>query len=101
MNGTRLEQGADRSWSVAGDLTLETIPELLKQQPALAGIVDLAQVQRIDSAAVALLLEWQRLARGRSGEVRFRNVPRQVLAIAGVCGVQPLLSLQDGAENAG
>ena len=101
MNGTRLEQGADRNWSVAGDLTLETIPDLLKAQPMPAGVVDLAQVQRIDSAAVALLLEWQRLARGRSGEVRFRNVPRQVLAIAGVCGVQPLLSLDDRSEDAG
>jgi phospholipid transport system transporter-binding protein len=95
MNGSRLQQQPDRSWSVEGDLTLETIPALLKQHPAPAGSVNLAEVRRIDSAAVALLLEWQRLARGRSSEVRFRNVPQQVLAIAGVCGVQPLLSLAE------
>jgi phospholipid transport system transporter-binding protein len=95
VGGASLEQRPDKNWFLTGDVTLETIPELLKACAAPAGTVDLAEVKRIDSAAIALLLEWQRLAHGRAAEVRFRNVPKQVLAIAGVCGVRPLLSLED------
>ena len=49
--------------------------------------VDLAAVERADSAGLALLVEWLRAARGRGARLRFDNVPAQLRAIAATSGL--------------
>jgi phospholipid transport system transporter-binding protein len=98
VSGAQLTRRDDRTWSLEGDVTLASVPVLLDQAEQLfeAGakrIVDLARVRRIDSSSVALLLEWQRQAQARGLELRFRNIPWQMVAIARLCGVDALLSL--------
>ncbi|MDX1593428.1 MAG: STAS domain-containing protein [Gammaproteobacteria bacterium] len=83
---------------LAGRLDLSTVAGLADRGTELfvqrqEAIVDLADVSRTDSAALALLLEWQRAA-GRSGcRLRFENVPETLRSIADVCGIEAVIEL--------
>ena len=90
-------QGGGR-YLLTGELTFATAPELWSRSVELFGgggsllvDVDLAGITHSDSAAVALRLEWMRLAQRRGRSVAYRNVPAQLLAVAEVCGVERLL----------
>lgn len=54
--------------------------------------IDLSQLQRFDSAAVAALLEWQRLAAGQGRSLRIIHLPAGLASIAQVYGVAHLLA---------
>ncbi|MGQ0657019.1 MAG: STAS domain-containing protein [Chromatiales bacterium] len=99
MSDARLYKQDDRTWRVAGDLDLDAVATVLAQgsqmwEDGMPCVVDFSQVRRIDSTSVALMLEWQRQAKQRNIALRYRNVPRQLLAIASVCGVKALLALE-------
>jgi phospholipid transport system transporter-binding protein len=85
--------------TVNGELTFAAVPDLLEQGAALLAMhsapvrVDLGGVTRADSAGLALLIEWLRLARARRADIEFRNVPPQMLAIARVSGLDSVLPL--------
>lgn len=90
---------------LCGAVTFHSVPALwprLAQAVTTAGVttLDLAGVERADSAAVALMLECLRAARAAGGGVRFVAVPAQVLAIARVAGVEKILSLDIEAAPA-
>ena len=55
--------------------------------------VDLAAVTEVDTAAIALLLEWQRQAVSRGGRLAFVGVPAAIASLAKLYGVDGLLSL--------
>lgn len=98
MNAAQLEQADDGRLLVSGELSMGTVPELLKQGDLCSGSdgeirVDLQGVKHADSAGVALLIEWQRVAHRQQRSVRFQNIPPQMLAIARLCGVDELLLL--------
>ena len=61
--------------------------------------VDLSEVTRTDSAGLALLLEWITWANHTVREIRFRDIPSRVGAIARVTEVDDLL--QRGERWAG
>jgi phospholipid transport system transporter-binding protein len=56
--------------------------------------VNLSGVTRVDSAGLALLLEWLRQARSERRAIQFTALPDKLLAIARLSGVDGLL--QDG-----
>jgi len=53
--------------------------------------VDLSAVEAADSSALALLLEWQALARRRGARLEFRSPPDSLRVIARLTGVDGLL----------
>ena len=53
--------------------------------------IDLGSVRQVDSAAVALLLAWQREAQARGGRVSFVNPPAGLTSLASLYGVDQLL----------
>jgi phospholipid transport system transporter-binding protein len=59
---------------------------------------DLSGVTEIDSAAVALLLEWQRCAIAQGGSIRLSGVPASLRGLAALYGVEALLPL-NGAQQ--
>lgn len=77
-----------------------TVSALLRETEALfAGvsgevIVDLGSVTRADSAGLALLIEWLRLARRQNLTITYRNLPAQLLQIADVSELQEVLPIQ-------
>jgi phospholipid transport system transporter-binding protein len=53
--------------------------------------LDLAGIEEADSAAVSLLLEWQREARARGFHVVYANLPQAIVSLAEVYGVSALI----------
>jgi phospholipid transport system transporter-binding protein len=98
MSECRLETDADGGLRVSGELSFKTVPEIVPRCRELTRgegelCIDLAAVQRADSAGVALLVEWQREAQRQQRRIRFQNIPQQMLVIARLSGVDELLSL--------
>ena len=57
--------------------------------------VDLAGVTRIDSAGLALLLDWLAAASDGGGGLRLHGAPEQMLAIARASGLATLFESED------
>ena len=93
----QLKEADDGRLLVSGELSMATVPGLLRQAHWQAGdaeiCIDLQGVERADSAGVALLVEWQRTARQQQRNIRFQSIPPQMLAIARLSGVDELLAL--------
>lgn len=91
-----IHKRADHLWEIAGDLVIPCIPELLGQTNGLftsggEAVVDLDKVGRIDSAGLALLVEWMRCAKRQGVTLRFQNVPERMWAIAKISGLHQIL----------
>lgn len=95
-----LEQHEDGCLTLKGVLTMQTVPALEKQARLMFDgkqgkmCIDLAAVQHADSSALALLLEWQRLARRLDIEVTYRNLPQQLMQIGQVSELQDILPVE-------
>ena len=94
---------ASESLALTGALSFETIPGVLAQSAEYAArtdlpdrlTIDFAGVTLVDSAAVALLLEWRRLARDKAKALVFVNLPPTLLALATLYGVAELIQPAD------
>lgn len=99
MNAARLDPGATKDrLHLSGELSFHTVPDLWRQTrelfkgcPTLT--IDLSGVERSDSAGLALLVEWMREAARCGTELRFVNMPTQMLAIARVSSLDRILPL--------
>jgi len=82
--------------SLQGVLDFETAPDLAARAAQLFTghdqiTVDFGAVTRSNSAGLALLLEWQRLARRDGQSLHVRNLPESLLNVAKMCELDPLL----------
>lgn len=90
-----VETGAGR-FAVNGALSFATAADLLKQssplftQPQSVG-VDLSGVTHSDSAGLALLIEWLRLAKQRGVTLKYSGLPAQLRSLAAISEVEELL----------
>ena len=87
----------DGHFAVRGDLTFRTAGIALEESKELFADhsileVDLGGVNRADSAGLALLLEWVNWAKNYVREIRFRNVPDEILSMAQISEVDDMLS---------
>ncbi len=80
---------------VEGPVTLQSVPELLAgaAEHIAGGVrrIDFSAAAEVDSAAVALALEWQRQARTASADLTLENIPRAMQNLAQLYGVSDLL----------
>jgi phospholipid transport system transporter-binding protein len=81
---------------VSGELTFATVNTVLGEIQKLATSlpalnIDLADVTRSDSAGLALLVHWMRVARTAKKQIVFHHIPGQMLAIASASGLDELL----------
>lgn len=89
---TLTHQGEGR-FTLTGDLNFHTVPRVWQQgKDVFNGYqsveVDLSGVSHCNSAGLALLIEWLRVARTNNQSVVFRQLPTQMRDIARVCGVE-------------
>lgn len=90
----RVDQGR---FGLRGELSFDTAGSLLRAlRDALhdvrgAVVIDLADIQRADSAGVALLIELVRIANQRGIDLSFANLSPQVEVLSAVAGVDRLL----------
>jgi len=80
-----------------GDMTFVTVGDALQESyNYFSGDerlrVDLRGVRRVDSAGLALLIEWLRRMRGEQREVQFMNFPDRLEGRAQVSGVGEILN---------
>ena len=84
---------------MSGSLIFETVGDTyrnsgkLLSDPGALSAVDLGKVDNVDSAGLALLLEWQSLARRNGKNLDFRNAPRDLLRLAALAEASELLGL--------
>lgn len=89
-------QGA--GFRVIGPVTIETV-EAVRAAGSAAGVagagvaqeIDLAGVTEADSAAVSLMLDWQRAAAAAGGSLVFRNLPGNLASLTDLYGVTGLI----------
>lgn len=78
-------------WHVSGDLLMDNVSGLLVQSAALSMegdvAVDFSAVTDADTAALSLIMEWQRRARASSCKVTFTNLPENLSSLAELYGV--------------
>jgi phospholipid transport system transporter-binding protein len=87
-----------------GELTFESVPELHRQQESrfnasgTVSTVDLSGVDSVDSAGLALLLEWQACCGGQERKLNFLNAPDSLLSLARLCEADKVLDLGGPGE---
>ena len=82
-----------------GELSFDTIPQVLEESAAYAArtdlperlTIDFAAITSVDSSAVALLLDWRRMAAKRGKTLVFVNLPANLNALAELYGVAELI----------
>ena len=97
MSSARLEALGAGRFRVGGVLNATTVVDLLKQsRERFRGVtrieLDLGAVSESDSAGLALLLEWLRLARHANQQIQYANMPAQISALARISEVDDLLA---------
>ena len=98
----RLESLGAGRFRISGVLDAATARDVLEQSEARFAQfkdldIDLGGVGESDSAGLALLIEWLRVARQSQKEIRFANVPAQIEALARISEVEDLIG--GGAEK--
>ncbi len=88
-NGNRVQ--------VSGSLTMATVGKLyssgLQPQGASSLVVDLEQVEAVDSSAISLMLSWLREAQRNNVNLCFVHVPDNLSSLAKLYGVGEALPL--------
>ncbi len=86
---------AGERWLLAGAITVDTAARILDSSRHAplpgSGIVDLAAVDAVDSAAVAVLLAWRRRAAVEGIDLSFTGAPANLGALANLYGVEELV----------
>lgn len=97
MSDVRLVAKDSGVFAIIGNLEFATMNQLLGQEKVIfkdgkAVELDLAGVERANSAGLALLLEWQGIAQQQGREFRIRNAPDALLAIARISNCTEILN---------
>lgn len=85
------------TWMLKGSITFKESAALAKQLGAqLNGIEEInwSQVQAVDSSAVSLALELNRLALRHGRRLRHVALPRALMSLANLYGVEHLVSAE-------
>lgn len=98
MSEVSLTESAPGRFSIQGELSFQSVPMLNRKIKSIlstsdAAVIDLSAVVRSDSAGVALLVEWTRMAHLHDKQLSFDHIPDQMLAIVRVSGLADILPL--------
>jgi phospholipid transport system transporter-binding protein len=78
-----------------GRVDMDVVPRLLAEGAGRIDVeideIDLSGVTEVDSAALALLLEWRRQAASAGAKVRITNIPQSLAALADLYGMREFL----------
>jgi len=93
----QFEDLGDGKFALHGSLTYDTVARALYLSKDLfedhATIeLDLTDIAEGDSAGLGVLLEWVNWAKNFVREIRYVNIPRQIVAIAQISEVDDMLS---------
>lgn len=99
MNQPSLEKINDHQYVLSGELSMQNVPQMSEDTASLINAmsgevcIDLSRIERADSAGLALLIDWLRIAKRRNFTLRFEQLPEQLLQIATVCELHNILPI--------
>lgn len=97
----RLDKDAPGAWKVEGELTFASVPAIqetsLESFSSPPASLDLGGVERLDSAGIALIVEWARRAKAAGVAMRLENVPAGMVSLARTTGLDRLLNIDGSA----
>ena len=87
---SKIEQHG-KTWRIAGDVLMDNANFILQQSRALSMgdefLVDFSAVNKVDTAALSLMMEWQRRAATSSSRVGFANLPVNLTRLVSLYGL--------------
>lgn len=100
MKNFQVNQLSPALYSVEGELTFANINKkavvAFKIDNGTKQItLDLKKVVKSDSAGLALLLEWLKIAQCQQVQLTFNNVPEQLIALANLCGLENVVHIAE------
>lgn len=96
MTKTSLERVAPRQYRLIGPITIATVTRLyedtaLEFESGQTLELDLGAAARVDSAGIALLVEWSRMAARAGARMRIGGMPAQLERLVRVTGLNGVL----------
>ena len=90
--GYRFETLSDNSLRLVGELSFASLSAGGPTLPELSGpvVVSLADLDRIDSAGIAQLIEWRAEAQARNADLRYTSLPKQLRQMIAAFGIEAL-----------
>ncbi len=87
----------DNQWHIAGDILMDNANAVLKESNALTMIdevqINLSAVSNVDTAALSLMMEWQRRAISSGSRIHFTHLPESLVSLAALYGVTDFIPL--------
>lgn len=100
MKLTQLADIGNGQVRLKGELSFISVPDLWKHSQRMftaseksTVVIDLAEVEKVDSAGLALLVAWSRLAKKSALTLQFIHVPPKLIALAQANKLDDLLGL--------
>ncbi len=99
----QIEQQPGGKVVVSGALQLDTVASLhrsidFSQLSARQVVVDLSDITLVDSAGLALCLEWISQAHANSVEINFENIPEQLQRLVKMNRLDDLFTVPESAQ---
>lgn len=94
-----IQAGDNGSVSLAGALTFESVRALYRESEKLfrgarpTTLIDLSAVTHVDSAGLALLLEWQAMQSAASHQLDIQNAPSSLMSLAQLCEADNVMNI--------
>lgn len=86
----------DHRWEVSGDVLIGTVSEMLITSKVLPmtsdTVIDFAKVDDIDTSTISLILEWKRRAQQENQQLKFVNLPANLISLTQLYGVHELIN---------
>lgn len=94
-----LKQVDAKNWQLKGDLTVASINDVLKTgikalnklEAGASVTLDCAGLEKVDSASVALLVDWLRRAKQRKINLSFAKIPERMQRIIQLSNLEGVL----------
>lgn len=84
-----------RHWEVSGDILMQTAGGLLEMSKQHAfqsdTLIDFGRVGEVDTVAISLMLEWQRSAKAIGVNIKFVNLPANLLSLTKLYDVEAFI----------
>ena len=88
------EKPSLQGFKLEGPLVFETVPGMVNALPDDVDklVIDLSKVTEVDSSALTLFLEWQRIAESRSVSLEFINWSENMKSLLNLYNLNPILA---------
>lgn len=86
----------DNQWHVSGPILMDNANTVLAESEGLTIAdnlqINLSKVTDVDTAALSLLMEWQRRVQASGKQVNFIHLPESLMSLAKLYGVADYIS---------